>query len=186
MNGAGFQVEAGETAGLVGESGWGKSLIAKSLVLLERPSGGQIFCLGGRTCSNRQSSNGRRVVNRRRWSFQDSCGSLNPKFTIGESIAEGIEFHGLLREPDDIRERVARLLGAVGLDAFVMNECYSREFNDGQRQRIGIRRALTVEPELVVCDESVSVLDVSVQAQMINLLHELQTDTGLPHLLYQA
>ncbi len=177
---AGFDIEAGETLGLVGESGCGKSSIARSLVLLEKPAGGQIWFKG-------QSVLGLNAAERREYRrsvqmiFQDPHGSLNPKRTAGASIAEGIEVQRLLRKPAEVRAEVLRLLAMVGLGAGDADR-YPREFSGGQRQRIGIARALAVRPELVICDEPVSALDVSVQAQVIRLLRELQADSGLSYL----
>ena len=177
---ANFYIESGETLGLVGESGCGKSSIAKGLALLEKPAGGKIWFNGqnvlGLNAAERRAY--RRSV---QMIFQDPHGSLNPKRTAGASIAEGIEVQGVLRNPDEIREEVLRLLAMVGLgngDA----DRYPREFSGGQRQRIGIARALAVRPELVICDEPVSALDVSVQAQVLRLLRELQADSGLSYL----
>ncbi len=177
---ANFYIESGETLGLVGESGCGKSSIAKSLALLEKPAGGKIWFKGqnvlGLNAAKRRAY--RRSV---QMIFQDPHGSLNPKRTAGASIAEGIEVQGLLRNPDEIREEVLRLLAMVGLGAGDADR-YPRKFSGGQRQRIGIARALAVRPELVICDEPVSALDVSVQAQVLRLLRELQADSGLSYL----
>ena len=177
---ANFYIESGETLGLVGESGCGKSSIAKSLALLEKPAGGKIWFKGQNVLSLNAAE--RRAYRRSvQMIFQDPHGSLNPKRTAGASIAEGIEVQGLLRNPDEIREEVLRLLAMVGLVASDADR-YPREFSGGQRQRIGIARALAVRPELVICDEPVSALDVSVQAQVLRLLRELQADSGLSYL----
>ncbi len=176
----GFHIDAGETLGLVGESGCGKSSIARSLVLLEEPTGGQIRFKGRDIWSLKAAA--RKMYRRSvQMVFQDPYGSLNPKLKAGASIAEGIRVQGLLLQPEEIREEVVRLLAKVGLDAATADR-YPREFSGGQRQRIGIARALAVRPELVICDEPVSALDVSVQAQVINLLRELQAGSGLSYL----
>lgn len=177
---ADFDIEAGETLGLVGESGCGKSSVARSLALLEKPAGGQIW-FRGRNVLGLNAAERRAYRRSVQMIFQDPHGSLNPKRTAGASIAEGIEVQGLLREPDEVREEVLRLLKMVGLGAGDADR-YPREFSGGQRQRIGIARALAVRPELVICDEPVSALDVSVQAQVIRLLRELQADSGLSYL----
>ena len=177
---AGFDIEAGETLGLVGESGCGKSSIARSLALLEKPAGGQIW-FKGRSVLGLNAAERRRYRRSVQMIFQDPHGSLNPKRTAGASIAEGIEVQRLLRDPDEVRAEVLRLLAMVGLGAGDADR-YPREFSGGQRQRIGIARALAVRPELVICDEPVSALDVSVQAQVIRLLRELQADSGLSYL----
>lgn len=177
---AGFDIEAGETLGLVGESGCGKSSIARSLVLLEKPAGGQIW-FKGRSIWGLNAAERREYRRSVQMIFQDPYGSLNPKRTAGASIAEGIEVQGLLRKPSEVRAEVLRLLAMVGLGAGDADR-YPREFSGGQRQRIGIARALAVRPELVICDEPVSALDVSVQAQVIRLLRELQADSGLSYL----
>jgi oligopeptide transport system ATP-binding protein len=175
-----FDVVVGETLGVVGESGCGKSSIARSLVLLNRPSGGSIEFKGSNilNLSGSAKKSYRRAV---QMIFQDPYGSLNPKLTVGESVAEGMEVHGLFDSALAVRSEVIRLLDRVGLDESAVDR-YPKEFSGGQRQRIGIARALAVRPELIVCDEPVSALDVSVQAQIVNLLQILQKDSGLSYL----
>ena len=180
VRGVSFELAAGETLGVVGESGCGKSSIAKSLVLLNKPLSGQIQFQGKDIlCLNRvERKKYRRAV---QMVFQDPYGSLNPKLTVGASIAEGIEVHGLSADRAEIREAVVALLDRVGLPEGMIDR-YPSEFSGGQRQRIGIARALAVKPKLIVCDEPVSALDVSVQAQIVNLLRTLQQDSGLSYL----
>jgi oligopeptide/dipeptide ABC transporter ATP-binding protein len=175
-----FDMAAGETLGVVGESGCGKSSIARSLVLLNRPSSGSIEFKGASilNLSGSARKSYRRAV---QMIFQDPYGSLNPKLTVGESVAEGMEVHGLFDSALAIRGEVIRLLDRVGLDESAVDR-YPIEFSGGQRQRIGIARALAVRPELIVCDEPVSALDVSVQAQIVNLLRTLQKDSDLSYL----
>ena len=175
-----FDVTVGETLGVVGESGCGKSSIARSIVLLNRPSSGSIEFKGTNILNFSGSARNsyRRAV---QMIFQDPYGSLNPKLTVGESVAEGMEVHGLFDSAVEVRREVIRLLDRVGLDESAVDR-YPKEFSGGQRQRIGIARALAVRPELIVCDEPVSALDVSVQAQIVNLLQNLQKDSGLSYL----
>ncbi len=180
VNRVGFHISEGETLGLVGESGCGKSSLARALVLLERPSGGRIRFRGEdvRLMDRARRKRYRRQV---QMIFQDPYGSLNPRLPVGESIAEGLRVQGMLSGREAVRSEVARLLDRVGLDASAAGRL-PREFSGGQRQRIGIARALALRPDLVICDEPVSALDVSVQAQVANLLAELQKDSGLAYL----
>ena len=175
-----FDLNPGETLGLVGESGCGKSSLARSLVLLERPTGGRIR-FRGRNIHHLDAAGRKRYRRQVQMIFQDPYGSLNPRLTVEESIAEGIRVQGMTDGTGDIRAEVARLLSRVGLDASTARRL-PREFSGGQRQRIGIARALALKPDLVICDEPVSALDVSVQAQVVNLLRDLQKDTSLSYL----
>lgn len=174
-----FAIKKGETFGLVGESGCGKTTIGKMLVNLYEPSGGKILYQG-------KELTGLRPTERRQYCkdiqlvFQDPYASLNPRMTIGDIIAEPIAINKLLPS-DKIEERVNYLLNRVGLANHQRNR-YPYEFSGGQRQRVGIARALAVEPKLIVCDEPVSALDVSIQAQVLNLLGELQEEFGLTYL----
>jgi oligopeptide/dipeptide ABC transporter ATP-binding protein len=176
VDGVSFTIRRGETLGLVGESGSGKTTIGRTIVRVTSPIEGSLK-LDGEDLLALKGSVLRR--NRRRFQmvFQDPYSSLDPRQTVGDILAEPLRVHGLASGRART-ERVAELLTLVGLDpAFV--ERYPHEFSGGQRQRIGIARALAVEPELIVCDEPISALDVSIQAQVINLLERLQTDLGL-------
>ena len=171
-----FDVQRGETLGIVGESGCGKSTLARCLVRLHEPSDGMIRFNGRDALS--LSGEERRAYHRRvQMAFQDPYGSLNPRMTVGQTFAEAIRFHNL-RPRQQTQARVAELLDLVGLPQNAAQR-YPREFSGGQRQRIGIARALAVEPDVLIADEIVSALDVSVQAQIINLLLELQDRLGL-------
>jgi oligopeptide/dipeptide ABC transporter ATP-binding protein len=171
LNGVDFSLMRGETLGVVGESGCGKSTLARCLVRLLNPTAGAI-AYGGRDVLKLEGAE-RRDYNRRvQMVFQDPYGSLNPRMTAGQMLSEAIRFHGL-RRGKAVTERVNELLGLVRLPLDATDR-FPHEFSGGQRQRIGIARALAVEPEFLVADELVSALDVSVQAQIINLLLELQ------------
>jgi oligopeptide/dipeptide ABC transporter ATP-binding protein len=179
VDGVSFDVGRGETLALVGESGCGKSSVGRTVLRLQEPTGGEVrfedvdvFGLD-RTAL-------RRLRRRMQIIFQDPYGSLNPRMTVGAAIAEGIEIHRLATGPE-VGRRVGALLEEVGLDPGYGRR-YPHEFSGGQRQRIGIARALAVEPSFIVCDEPVSALDVSVQAQVLNLLADLQRDRGLSYL----
>ena len=180
VRGVSFEIGPGETRGVVGESGCGKSSIAKCLVRLNDASKGSIRYRGQEIASLRGAKLKayRRAV---QMVFQDPFGSLNPKLTIGDSIAEGMEVHALHSDPKLVRNEVLSLLERVGLSGDAADR-FPREFSGGQRQRIGIARALAVRPELIVCDEPVSALDVSVQAQIVNLLQSLQQETQISYL----
>jgi len=179
VDGLTFDVRRGETLSLVGESGCGKTTVGRTIIRLQEPTAGRalldgtdIFTLG---------PDALRAFRRRvQMIFQDPYGSLNPRMTVGDAIAEGMEIHHIGTRPQR-RGRVATLLEEVGLDAGYATR-YPHEFSGGQRQRIGIARALAVEPELIICDEPVSSLDVSVQAQVLNLLTDLQRARRLSYL----
>jgi len=177
VDGVDLDLHERETLGLVGESGCGKSTLAKLLLLLERPTEGEILYRGQDivTMSRKELLNFRRRV---QVIFQDPYSSLNPRMTVAEIIGEGWRIHHGLVPKERWDERVRELMERVGLDPDFASR-YPHQFSGGQRQRIGIARALAMEPEIIVCDEPVSALDVSIQAQVVNLLRDLQRDLGL-------
>ena len=171
LNGVSFSVKRGETLGIVGESGCGKSTLARCLVRLHEPKSGRIDFAGVEVLKLQGAE--RRAYNRRvQMVFQDPYSSLNPRMTVRQALSEALTFHNL-RQSEAIGQRIAELLDLVRLPADAADR-YPHEFSGGQRQRIGIARALAVEPECLIADELVSALDVSVQAQIVNLLLELQ------------
>ncbi|WIK66121.1 ABC transporter ATP-binding protein [Globicatella sanguinis] len=176
-----FDIYKGETFGLVGESGSGKSTIGRAIVNLYQPTDGEIF-FNGQSNQERRSLKQRRLFNKEvQMIFQDPYASLNPRMKVRDIIAEGIDVHGLAHNEKERHDRVNQLLETVGLNIDHATR-YPHEFSGGQRQRIGIARALAVEPQFIVCDEPISALDVSIQAQIINLLEQLQAERGLTYL----
>jgi oligopeptide transport system ATP-binding protein len=174
-----FEVRRGETLGLVGESGCGKSTIGRAMIRLREATGGTVR-FDGIDLNSLNSGDLRRMRRRMQIIFQDPYGSLDPRMTVGSIVSEPIETHKLA-EGEAKRERVADLLKLVGLDPNYVKR-YPHEFSGGQRQRIGVARALAVEPEFIVCDEPISALDVSIQAQVLNLLTDLRDRLGLTYL----
>ena len=179
VDGVSFHIDRGETLGLVGESGSGKTTIGRTIVRVTQPLEGSVV-LDGQDLLQLTGEPLRRRRRAFQMVFQDPYSSLDPRQTVGEILAEPLRVHDLASGKARAA-RVVELLGLVGLDAAFV-ERYPHEFSGGQRQRIGIARALAVEPDLIVCDEPISALDVSIQAQVINLLERLQTDLGLTYL----
>lgn len=175
-----FFIRRGETLGLVGESGSGKSTLGLCLLQLYRPTAGEVF-YQGRSLSQMKGAELRRVRRKMQMIFQDPYGSLNPRMTAADIIAEPLQIHRLMPRANR-RRRVEELLVLVGLSPDQANR-YPHEFSAGERQRIGIARALAVDPEFIVCDEPVSALDVCVQAQILQLLTDLQSRLNLTYLL---
>jgi oligopeptide transport system ATP-binding protein len=179
VDGVSFNIKQGETLGLVGESGCGKSTTGRAILQLYRPTAGEVL-FHGTDLTKLKGEEMRRMRRKVQMIFQDPYASLNPRMTVGDIIGEPIKVHNL-RQGKEVRTRVQELLQLVGLNPYFINR-YPHEFSGGQRQRIGVARALAVEPEFVVCDEPVSALDVSIQAQIINLLEDLQDRLGLTYL----
>ncbi|MGD6841635.1 ABC transporter ATP-binding protein [Bacillus infantis] len=181
VDGITFDIYKGETLGLVGESGCGKSTTGRTIIRLYDATDGQVL-FEGENVHGRKSAKELKKFNRKmQMIFQDPYASLNPRMTVADIIAEGIDIHGLAASKKERMERVYELLETVGLNKEHANR-YPHEFSGGQRQRIGIARALAVEPEFIIADEPISALDVSIQAQVVNLMKQLQRDKGLTYL----
>ncbi|MGV3531536.1 MAG: ABC transporter ATP-binding protein [Chthoniobacteraceae bacterium] len=180
VDGVSFSIEPGTTVGLVGESGSGKSTIGKTILKLVPATGGSVK-FEGKDILPMSEGEFRPLRREMQMIFQDPFGSLNPRHTIHQIVGEALEIHFPNMNRSDRQARVAELMRQVGLKPEMM-ERYPHEFSGGQRQRIGIARALAVKPKFIVCDEPVSALDVSVQAQIVNLLQDLQEELGLTYL----
>ncbi|MFV2021888.1 ABC transporter ATP-binding protein [Micromonospora sp. LOL_023] len=180
VDGINISLHRGETLGIVGESGCGKSTLAKLLVGLETPSAGSIV-VHGKDIASRSGAETRRARRNIQLVMQDPYTSLNPRMTVGDLIGEPFEIHPDVAPKSDRSRRVQELLELVGLNPDHVNR-YPHQFSGGQRQRIGIARALALRPEIILCDEPVSALDVSIQAQVINLLEQLQKELGLSYI----
>lgn len=179
VDGLNFEIRQGETLGLVGESGCGKSTTGKAILQLERPTAGQIY-FAGTELTQLRGEDLRRQRREMQMIFQDPYASLNPRMTVGSIVGEPLEVHGLATGKAK-RDRVAELLHIVGLNPKFITR-YPHEFSGGQRQRIVIARALAVNPKFIVADEPIAALDVSIQAQVVNLMQTLQDELGLTYL----
>ncbi len=180
VDGITFDMYKGETLGLVGESGCGKSTTGRAILQLYRPTDGDVF-FEGENLTEIKGERLRKMRRRMQMIFQDPYASLNPRMTVGSIVSEPLEVHNIGSGRKDRQERVQELLKTVGLNPYFVNR-YPHEFSGGQRQRIGVARALAVNPSFIVCDEPISALDVSIQAQIINLMEDLQSELGLTYL----
>ena len=176
-----FNIYEGETFGLVGESGSGKTTTGRSILQLYKPTSGEVIFEGKNVADLKSRADKLAFTRDAQMIFQDPYASLNPRMTVGDIIAEGLDIHHLVKNKDERTERVEELLETVGLNASHASR-FPHEFSGGQRQRIGIARALAVEPKFIVADEPISALDVSIQAQVVNLMIELQKKRGLTYL----
>ena len=181
VDGISFQIERGKTYGLVGESGSGKSTTGRSIIRLNHPTGGQII-FNGTDISGKLSKEDRQMLRTKmQMIFQDPMACLNPRKKVIDIISEGLEIHNVCKTREEMEEKVYQILELVGLSKEHAKR-YPHQFSGGQRQRIGIARALIMEPDLIIADEAISALDVSIQAQVVNLMKQIQKDTGIAYL----
>ncbi|MBM7693954.1 oligopeptide transport system ATP-binding protein [Peribacillus deserti] len=181
VDGISFDIYKGETLGLVGESGCGKSTTGRSIIRLYNATDGEVLFEGENVHGKKSRSDLKKFNRKMQMIFQDPYASLNPRMTVGDIIAEGIDIHGLANTRKERMDKVYELLSTVGLNQEHANR-YPHEFSGGQRQRIGIARALAVDPDFIIADEPISALDVSIQAQVVNLMKKLQREKGLTYL----
>ncbi len=181
VEGVSFEVYAGETYGLVGESGSGKTTIGRSIIRLYDPTDGEIFFDGKKISGKLDDATEKMLRQNMQMIFQDPMSSLNPRKKIGDIIAEGLDIHGLCATKEERKARVGAILKKVGLSP-AHAERYPQQFSGGQRQRVGIARALIMNPKLIIADECISALDVSIQAQVVNLMKDIQAETKCAYL----
>lgn len=181
VNNVSFQIFKGETLGLVGESGCGKSTTGRTIVGLYKATSGEVIFKGEHVYNKTRKNELKKLARKMQMIFQDPYASLNPRMTVSDIIAEGIDIHGLAGNNKERMNRIYNLLEIVGLNHEHANR-YPHEFSGGQRQRIGIARALALEPDFIIADEAISALDVSVQAQIVNLMQQLQQERQLTYL----
>lgn len=177
VDGVDFEIYPGETYGLVGESGSGKSTIARSVIRLYKPTGGKIIFKGKDITGKLSSEDEKMLRTKMQMIFQDPMASLNPRKTIGDIIGEGLDIHHMYSSKEERRQKICDMLLKVGLSPAHYDR-YPHQFSGGQRQRVGIARALIMNPDLIIADECISALDVSIQAQVVNLMKDIQQETG--------
>ena len=181
VNGVTFEINAGETYGLVGESGSGKTTIGRSIIRLYNPTEGKVFFDGKKISGNLDAATNKMLRQNMQMIFQDPMSSLNPRKKVGDIIAEGLDIHKLYKNLKERNEIIAEILKKVGLSP-AHAERYPQQFSGGQRQRVGIARALVMNPKLIIADECISALDVSIQAQVVNLMKDIQDETKCAYL----